>query len=264
MTNDRLNFAPGRILVVCIICAQCSLYISSYLALLPVMISVLMLAGTYHLAYTGFHEAVHGLLGKRLNPIFGFALGQVMGVSFSAHKFLHNQKHHNDGTRVVRQQVESRAAENFVRVLMDQYLSIFKPHLGNTNITLCASTEILCIFCSRIWLINTSPNPEFIYVVLIAPILGAFVIYLIFDYFVHKATSYGRITITHIFPKYFHALITRALAFQNYHVVHHIEPNTPFHLYPSRFEHLVSKQALENHEVKIWFSGSGKVAKLDP
>ena len=77
-------------------------------------------------------------------------------------------------------------------------------------------------------------------------------IYLVFDCFVHRATPDGRATITHLFPKNTHGVISCLLAFQNYHVVHHVDPNTPFHLYPARFQILVYQNQLKQHELKVW------------
>ena len=246
------KYWPGIILSSVIIAIHASIILATFWGVFPTVLAILLLSITYHLAYTAFHEAAHGLLGKGLSPVLGGILGQIMGVSFAAHNYLHNKSHHFENTRETKGPDNSSAVKSFMQVLMSQYLNIFFLKKGSGKTALWAFGELIFIFGSRLFLISHTQNDCLIYVLILAPILGGVMIYLVFDCFVHRATPDGRATITHLFPKNIHGVISCLLAFQNYHVVHHVDPNTPFHLYPARFQILVYQNQLKQHELKIW------------
>jgi len=254
MRQQVNKYWPGIILALAIIAIHSSIILAAFLGILPAVIAIILLAGTYHLAYTAFHEATHGLLGKSLSFILGVFLGQIMGVSFAAHNYLHNKSHHLAGTKENKCRDHYSPVKAFVQVLMSQYLNIFRPETGNRKVAIWTFLELIFIVGFRLSLLSHTQNGDLLYVLILTPILGAAMIYLVFDCFVHRPTSDGRVTITHIFPKYIHRAITYAIACQNYHVVHHMEPNTPFHLYPARFQVLVYQNQLKQHELKVWIS----------
>ena len=252
MRHLKPQYGPGIILAMTIITGHSALIYAAYIDAISMPLAILLLGGTHHFAYTVFHEAVHGLLGKRLNPILGVILGQLMGVSFTAHRHLHNKSHHLDGMRPHKGPENHKTISNFVQVLTSQYLDFFFRRTAKKSLLIHALCELAAIICWRMILICYTENTELLFVFILTPLFGAAMIYLVFYVFVHKSGQGERITITHLFPEPIHKYMTSLLAFQNYHVVHHIEPQIPFHLYPQRFETLLRLNQLDRHEMKVW------------
>lgn len=245
------RYWPGIILAALVILTHSGIIYAVYSERLPTLIAIMLLAGTYHLAYTAFHEAVHGLLGKGLSPALGVMLGQIMGVSFAAHNYLHNKSHHSSAIRTANTPDKDSLVSPFLQVLITQYLNIFLKG-GRRKIAILALYELAFIIGLRLVLIGHAQSHELTFVLILTPILGAWMIYLVFDRLVHQPSAKGRLTITHIFPSFIHKFLSYLMAFQNYHVVHHIEPDIPFHLYPDRFQHLLCQNHLKEHEIKFW------------
>lgn len=218
---------------------------------------ILLASCLYYMGYAVFHEAVHGNISGTndaldwVNDALGFSMGQILCVSYCAHKKQH-LKNHSHRNEPVSQKC-GNLLQDTVSVAKLQYRNYFTHNWRQAQLSerCIVLLEIALMIVVRGFLALHYTGWAIALFFTGALLLGALILIILFIWCVHptssKETTYQN-TITFIFPKPIHRPLTWLWLFQNYHIIHHLFPSVPFYKYQRLFHkieaELIRKNAL--------------------
>ena len=244
------NFAwKTLVLAIVVIAAYTAITLLFLLNRMSLALGMLAASGLYYVGYTVFHEAVHGNIhGKSqslrwINDIIGYIMGQILCVSFCAHKKQHlrNHNHRNEPSHRERGGLVREA----IAVAKLQYRDFFTQNWLSSAATerreVIAEMALMLFLRGALIVIYTPLETTIFFIGSL--VLGVLILIFLFIWLVHpsasKEHSYQN-TITFIFPKPIHKLLTWLWLFQNYHIIHHLFPRVPFYKYQNLFHDIES------------------------
>ncbi|MEL6957133.1 MAG: fatty acid desaturase [Pseudomonadota bacterium] len=230
--------------------------VSAYVATIWLTISgALPLWGAFILAtlcvyavYTVLHDSVHGSInGKNkslqwLNDLMGYAAGQVMGISYQAHKKEHlaHHRHTNEPGKDPDLLFAGGGAwsvfSGSLKALPVQYSYFFQHAWANAKPRERAIVliELTLIVASRLALVAAGFWLESLVIFIASGIVGLMLLVILFAWSVHyphNETGRYQDTTILLVPKWLETPGTWAWLYQNYHAVHHLFPRVPFYRY---------------------------------
>lgn len=201
----------------------------------------------YYMGYTVLHEAVHGNInGKKpsikwINNALGYIMGQILCVSYRAHKNQHLKNHYHRDKPTHYKNIGLIA--DAVSVARLQYQNFFTTHWNMA----CRREQSIVVFelaamlAWRLIAIVYFSSYEIMIFFIGSVALGVCILVVLFIWCIHPAkleeNPYQN-TRTIIFPKYIHAPLTWLWLFQNYHIIHHLFPRVPFYHYKTLFNEI--------------------------
>jgi len=242
------NFAwRTLVLAIVVVTAYTAITLFFLLDRMSLTLGILAASGIYYVAYTVFHEAVHGNINgesrslRWINDTVGYAIGQILCVSFCAHKEQHlrNHNHRNEPSH----QERVGLVRDAIAVAKLQYRDFFTQNwLSSASIERKkVIIEIaLMIFLRGVLIVIYTPLETAIFFIGYL-VFGTLILIFLFIWLVHPSAKNAHTyqnTITFIFPKPIHKLLTWLWLFQNYHIIHHLFPRVPFYKYQSMFHEI--------------------------
>lgn len=221
-------------------------------------VGILLASCLYYMGYAVLHEAVHeNISGKNdalawVNDVLGFFMGQILCVSYCAHRKQHLKNHSHRDESISHQR--ENLLQSTILVAKLQYRNYFTNNLERAQLTERCTVflEIGLMIVGRGFLVfhYTGLNVALFFTG--ALLLGTLILVVLFIWCVHptfsKETSYQN-TITYIFPKPIHMPLTWLWLFQNYHIIHHLFPNVPFYKYQKLFYEIETKLIQKNARI---------------
>ena len=214
---------------------------------IPLATGTLVVSCLYYMSYTVFHEAVHGSISgsnERLvwvNDVLGCVMGQILCVSYFAHKKQHLKNHTH------RHEPPSEKRIGFFREVASvaklQYRDFFTDNwtqasAGDRRKVILEITLIVTV--RGILILSFAGLTAALYFTA-SLLLGVLILIVLFIWCVHPPIGETRRyqnTVTFLFPKPLHWLITWLWLFQNYHIIHHLFPRVPFYRYREFFHEI--------------------------
>jgi len=246
------------VLAIIVITAYTAIMMLFLLDRMSLALGILAASSIYYVGYTVFHEAVHGNIhGKSqslrwINDTIGYVMGQILCVSFCAHKEQHLRNHNHRNERSHRER--AGLVPDAIAVAKLQYRDFFTKNWFSS-----ASTErrkvvveiALMIFLRGALIVIYTPLETAIFFIGSLG-FGVIILIFLFIWLVHpnakKEHTYQNTT-TFIFPKSIHKLLTWLWLFQNYHIIHHLFPRVPFYKYQGLFHEIESDLVEMNAEI---------------
>ncbi len=205
-----------------------------------------------YVTYTPFHEAVHNNIAgtnrslRWLNELTGYVVANVLGVSFTMHKYAHMAHHRHtnvageDPDRVYTGRHLYDLFTSGSKMLLNEYRDYFTNAFPRASFREKATVvlELTATVGWRVWLGFYFPLEVFVLGV-VANVLGVTLLGYIFAWIVHtpfNQTERFKDTSTILLPKLVHGPVTVLWLWQNYHSIHHLFPKVPFFQYRKLFE----------------------------
>jgi len=235
---------PTVILALFVIFAYAALAFKALSAQMPVGLTGSLAACLYYMGYTVLHEAVHGSIsGKNkslrwANDALGYIMGQILCVSYGAHKRQHLKNHgHRDKPAHCQ---KAGLIQDALSVARLQYQNFFTANriVARRSECLIVLFELSLMIAWRLTAILFFASYEGIFFFIGSVVLGVLILVVLFIWCVHPAKleeNRYQNTLTIVFPKYIHKPLTRVWLFQNYHIIHHLFPRVPFYHYETLF-----------------------------
>ena len=214
---------------------------------IPLVGGVLVASGLYYMVYTVFHEAAHGNISGDneaaawMNEALGYVMAQILCVSYCAHKKQHLKNHTHRNEPLSTNQLNF--FQEIALVVRLQYQNFFTDNWAYSSVKdrRKVIVEITLMFVGRGILIFNFGALNTTLFFAASLLLGVVILVILFIWCVHptnsKQNQYQN-TITVLFPKSVHWLITRLWLFQNYHIIHHLFPRVPFYKYQDLFHEI--------------------------
>ncbi|MEM8935386.1 MAG: fatty acid desaturase [Pseudomonadota bacterium] len=221
---------------------------------IPIWAAVLINVVSFFVAYTGFHEATHrnyhGRLASAdwLNDLFGHVLGFIMLYPFSMHSFIHLTHHSNtndpdmDPDRWMRGRSFAKVAGRGLTLAYHYWAFTVAKKSAQPDgarffrrLSLEAAPSVIALVALIAfghW--QVALVVWFGGLILAVALLGA-----CFDWVVHHPHDDRSLlggTRTFLAPAGWRRVTLNWLhLFQNYHIIHHINPRAPFYAYEGVF-----------------------------
>ncbi len=215
---------------------------------LPLWSAFIIAALCVYAVYTVLHDSVHGSInGKNkslqwLNDLMGYAAGQVMGISYQAHKKEHlaHHRHTNEPGKDPDMLFAGGGTFDVIagafKAVPVQYSYYFENawKTASSKEKAIVITEIALILGSRLALVFAGFWLESLVIFVASGVVGLMLLVILFAWSVHYPhNQVGRYTDTTILllPKWIETPGTWAWLYQNYHAIHHLFPRIPFYRY---------------------------------
>lgn len=247
--------------------------------LIPLWGAFLLATLCVYAVYTVLHDAVHGSINGKmkslqwLNDLLGYAAGQVMGISFLAHRKSHlaHHRHTNEPGKDPDLQFADGGLWDLIagalKAVPVQYSYFFQIVWTNAKPKERAIviTELALIVCSRAALVIAGFWMPAIVIFVLAAVAGLLLLVVLFAWSVHyphnQTGRYHDTTIIQL-PRWLETPGTLAWLYQNYHAVHHLFPRVPFYRYRDLYREI--KPAMEANGAPIRVLGAGLVETGQP
>ena len=222
----------------------------------------------YFVGYTGLHEATHRNLHGRvssmrwINDVFGVALGCMLLYPYSLHNFIH-LTHHANTNDPVRDPDYWMSGGTAARVILrgltlpwHYWAFMFATRgrePGAKKFYLRLVLDISPALAAATALIASGASATLVIAWIIALDIGSAILGFSFDWVVHHPhddrTLIGGTRVFTAKKPLPRTLLNTAHLFQNYHLIHHIAPRTPFYRYGEVFRR--SEKFLRANGAKI-------------
>lgn len=229
--------------------------ISAALGAVPLWLAALINIPCYFIAYTGLHEATHrNFNGRRksfdwLNHVYGITIGAIMFYPFSMHDYLHLSHHahtnHPDKdpdhwmSGASAGAVAARAATLAWRYWSFTIRTRMKDGDGGRFFSRLA-LEMIPTFVALAVLIVIGQWKVALFVWFMPLLVAVALLGVCFDWIVHhphqQQTLFGGTRVFLAHDPWRRRALTAVLLGQNYHLIHHIYPRTPFYRYGKVFQ----------------------------
>ncbi|MEZ5892484.1 MAG: fatty acid desaturase [Parvularculaceae bacterium] len=215
---------------------------------MPVWAAALLNIVCFFVGYTGLHEAthrnLHGHVGSMrwINDAFGVALGCMLLYPYSLHNFLHITHHANtndpdkDPDYWMNGHTPARIILRGLLLPGHYWAFMFATRgrePGAKKFYLRLALEISPAILIAAALIASGAWGTLLVAWIIALDIGSLALGVCFDWIVHHPhddrTLIGGSRVFNVRKPLPRALLNAAHLFQNYHLIHHIHPRTPFY-----------------------------------
>ena len=227
---------------------------AGFTGLWPAWLAFLVASYLVYMAYTPLHESVHQNICGRdkryrwLNDAVGHLVGNILGFSFTVHKWAHRVHHQStndpgaDPDHVFKGNTLYDTLVAGVLLVGNEYRFFFRdvyPQLDSRRKAIVLA-EIAAFLSWRLLLAIWFPLEVLVFCVLTG-VVGVTWLVMIFAWLVHipfDETERYRDTSVYLLPKSLERIGSWLWLGQNYHGIHHLFPRIPFFRYDQVFEQI--------------------------